>query len=225
MWWFCHQERLSAASVSFLLDESDTVLAYENKGKNSEQTQSGHDPLMSALDNLNRVQQLEIIHGTRKTTRVHTVLHGKLHCNNTTVLQICYWVLEFFAFVGFRVQRHEEWTEGLSAEICCRRKSEFETEDWWCHVTVSALIGWVMMSCDFSDRLWLLMTSVSSSSSSRVVRDGESMPDVSTAPDDIWPPAVPLKTFDLSWSPDWECRPSVIFFPFLVSRRCCRFSE
>ncbi|XP_028252978.1 putative E3 ubiquitin-protein ligase UBR7 isoform X2 [Parambassis ranga] len=57
------QERLSEAGLSFLLDESDTVLAYENKGKNSEQRQPGHDPLMSALDNLNRVQQLEIIHG------------------------------------------------------------------------------------------------------------------------------------------------------------------
>uniref|UniRef100_A0A3Q3E6N3 Ubiquitin protein ligase E3 component n-recognin 7 n=1 Tax=Labrus bergylta TaxID=56723 RepID=A0A3Q3E6N3_9LABR len=51
------------SGVSFLSDESDTVLAYENKGKNSEQTARGNDPLMSALDNLNRVQQLEIIHG------------------------------------------------------------------------------------------------------------------------------------------------------------------
>lgn len=67
---------MSAASLSFLLDESDTVLAYENKGKNSEQTQPGHDPLMSALDNLNRVQQLEIIHGTRKTTCVHSTTHA-----------------------------------------------------------------------------------------------------------------------------------------------------
>ncbi|MEQ2189804.1 hypothetical protein GOODEAATRI_029131 [Goodea atripinnis] len=58
------QVRLSDAGLSFLLDESDTVLAYENKGKNNEQRQQGHDPLMSALDNLNRVQQLEIIHGT-----------------------------------------------------------------------------------------------------------------------------------------------------------------
>lgn len=66
---------MSAASLSFLLDESDTVLAYENKGKNSEQTQPGHDPLMSALDNLNRVQQLEIIHGTQKKLHVYTVLH------------------------------------------------------------------------------------------------------------------------------------------------------
>lgn len=59
------QEQLTEAGLSFLLDESDTVLAYENKGKNSEQRQQGHDPLMSALDNLNRVQQLEIIHGTQ----------------------------------------------------------------------------------------------------------------------------------------------------------------
>ncbi|XP_060908841.1 putative E3 ubiquitin-protein ligase UBR7 isoform X1 [Labrus mixtus] len=57
------KERMAAAGVSFLSDESDTVLAYENKGKNSEQTARGNDPLMSALDNLNRVQQLEIIHG------------------------------------------------------------------------------------------------------------------------------------------------------------------
>ncbi|KAM9840716.1 putative E3 ubiquitin-protein ligase UBR7 [Aulostomus maculatus] len=57
------QESLSEAGLSFLLDESDTVLAYENKGKTNEQSQQGHDPLMSALDNLNRVQQLEIIHG------------------------------------------------------------------------------------------------------------------------------------------------------------------
>ncbi|XP_062415496.1 putative E3 ubiquitin-protein ligase UBR7 isoform X3 [Pungitius pungitius] len=55
------KEDLSGADLSFLLDESDTVLAYENKGKTNEQRQP--DPLMSALDNLNHVQQLEIIHG------------------------------------------------------------------------------------------------------------------------------------------------------------------
>uniref|UniRef100_G3PK72 Putative E3 ubiquitin-protein ligase UBR7 n=1 Tax=Gasterosteus aculeatus aculeatus TaxID=481459 RepID=G3PK72_GASAC len=57
------KDDLSGADLSFLLDESDTVLAYENKGKTNEQRQPGHDPLMSALDNLNHVQQLEIIHG------------------------------------------------------------------------------------------------------------------------------------------------------------------
>uniref|UniRef100_A0A8D3E0W4 Putative E3 ubiquitin-protein ligase UBR7 n=1 Tax=Scophthalmus maximus TaxID=52904 RepID=A0A8D3E0W4_SCOMX len=57
------QERLSEANMSFLLDETDTVLAYEKRGKKNEQKQPGHDPLMLALDNLDRVQQLEIIHG------------------------------------------------------------------------------------------------------------------------------------------------------------------
>ncbi|XP_066532670.1 putative E3 ubiquitin-protein ligase UBR7 isoform X1 [Hoplias malabaricus] len=54
----------AAAGVAFLLDEMDTVLAYENKGKTTEQVggAEGRDPLMSALNNLNRVQQLEIIH-------------------------------------------------------------------------------------------------------------------------------------------------------------------
>ncbi|TRY57050.1 hypothetical protein DNTS_023951 [Danionella cerebrum] len=52
------------AGVSFLTDDADTVLAYENKGKSTEQAeQGGRDPLMSALNSLNRVQQLEIIHG------------------------------------------------------------------------------------------------------------------------------------------------------------------
>lgn len=78
------QERLTAAGLSFLSDESDTVLAYENKGKNNEETRRGHDPLMSALDNLNRVQQLEIIHGTTtapedaaSVTTVCHVTHGR----------------------------------------------------------------------------------------------------------------------------------------------------
>lgn len=62
----CVQAQLFSCGLSFLSDESDTVLAYETKGKNIEeggQGGRGHDPLMSALDNLNRVQQLEIIHG------------------------------------------------------------------------------------------------------------------------------------------------------------------
>ncbi|XP_077409740.1 putative E3 ubiquitin-protein ligase UBR7 [Vanacampus margaritifer] len=57
------QGRLAEAGLSFLPDESDTVLAYENKGKRQEGDAPAPDPLMSALDNLNRVQQLEIIHG------------------------------------------------------------------------------------------------------------------------------------------------------------------
>lgn len=56
------QTLLSETGALFLLDETDTVLAYEMKGKTLEQTNQSTDPLMSALDRLNRVQQLELIH-------------------------------------------------------------------------------------------------------------------------------------------------------------------
>ncbi|KAM4014188.1 putative E3 ubiquitin-protein ligase UBR7 [Anomaloglossus baeobatrachus] len=46
--------------VLFLLDECDTVQAYENKGK-SEEAQGSRDPLMTALSSMNRVQQVELI--------------------------------------------------------------------------------------------------------------------------------------------------------------------
>ncbi|XP_062863560.1 putative E3 ubiquitin-protein ligase UBR7 [Trichomycterus rosablanca] len=48
------------AGVQFLLDESDTVLAYENRGK-TEALLEG-DLLMSCLSSLDHVQQLEIIY-------------------------------------------------------------------------------------------------------------------------------------------------------------------
>ncbi|XP_063803645.1 putative E3 ubiquitin-protein ligase UBR7 [Pseudophryne corroboree] len=46
--------------VLFLLDESDTVQAYENKGK-LEEARETRDPLMTALGNMNRIQQVELI--------------------------------------------------------------------------------------------------------------------------------------------------------------------
>ncbi|XP_078262919.1 putative E3 ubiquitin-protein ligase UBR7 [Rhinoraja longicauda] len=49
--------------ISFLLDEFDTVLAYENKGKSDEGIDSERsDPLMTALSNMNRIQQVELIY-------------------------------------------------------------------------------------------------------------------------------------------------------------------
>ncbi|XP_060685339.1 putative E3 ubiquitin-protein ligase UBR7 [Hemiscyllium ocellatum] len=49
--------------ISFLLDEFDTVLAYENKGKTVEETEREKcDPLMTALSNMNRIQQVELIY-------------------------------------------------------------------------------------------------------------------------------------------------------------------
>jgi hypothetical protein len=48
--------------VLFLTDECDTVLAYENKGKNDQATDR-RDPLMDTLSSMNRVQQVELICG------------------------------------------------------------------------------------------------------------------------------------------------------------------
>ncbi|XP_039597388.1 putative E3 ubiquitin-protein ligase UBR7 [Polypterus senegalus] len=49
--------------VPFLVDESDTVLAYENKGKIiQENDQENRDPLLAALSSMDRFQQLEMIH-------------------------------------------------------------------------------------------------------------------------------------------------------------------
>lgn len=53
-------EMYKELEVLFLLDECDTVQAYENKGK-SEEVQGGRDPLMTALSTMNRVQQVELI--------------------------------------------------------------------------------------------------------------------------------------------------------------------
>ncbi|MBN3312650.1 UBR7 ligase, partial [Atractosteus spatula] len=51
------------AGVPFLLDESDTVLAYEKKGKTEQESGlETRDPLMTALSSMGRVQQLELIY-------------------------------------------------------------------------------------------------------------------------------------------------------------------
>lgn len=54
------QRAYVANGVPFLLDESDTVLAYENRGRLE---RGACDPLLTALNALNHVQQLEVIYG------------------------------------------------------------------------------------------------------------------------------------------------------------------
>lgn len=53
-------EMYKELEVLFLLEECDTVQAYENKGK-SEEAQGSRDPLMTALSTMNRIQQVELI--------------------------------------------------------------------------------------------------------------------------------------------------------------------
>ncbi|OCT68260.1 ubiquitin protein ligase E3 component n-recognin 7 L homeolog isoform X1 [Xenopus laevis] len=54
------KEMYTKLEVLFLLDENDTVQAYENKGKTQQATER-RDPLMTALSSMNRVQQVELI--------------------------------------------------------------------------------------------------------------------------------------------------------------------
>ncbi|XP_069008314.1 putative E3 ubiquitin-protein ligase UBR7 [Embiotoca jacksoni] len=54
-----------AADVQFLMDQSDTVLAYEKKGI---EEPFGQHPLMALTSSMDRVQQLEVIYGFNELT-------------------------------------------------------------------------------------------------------------------------------------------------------------
>lgn len=67
------QKAYVAAEVQFLMDQSDTVLAYENRGLDEP---FGQHPLMALMDSMDRVQQLEVLYGECKWDDVvsHTPL-------------------------------------------------------------------------------------------------------------------------------------------------------
>ncbi len=54
------QKAYVAAEVQFLMDQSDTMLAYETKGMDEP---FGQHPLMLLTNSMDRVQQLEVIYG------------------------------------------------------------------------------------------------------------------------------------------------------------------
>ena len=46
------------------MDDSDTIIAYEDRGQSRrDQQSSSYDSSLNALNSLGRVQQMEIIHG------------------------------------------------------------------------------------------------------------------------------------------------------------------
>lgn len=69
------QRAYVAAEVQFLMDQSDTILAYENKGLDEP---FGQHPLMALTSSMDRVQQLEVIYGENMKS-VESVF---LRCNN-----------------------------------------------------------------------------------------------------------------------------------------------
>lgn len=63
MWFFFYfnyQEMYKSHKVSFLLDEKDPISVYEEQGQ---QFNSNAPTGMEALSKMNRVQQMEVIHG------------------------------------------------------------------------------------------------------------------------------------------------------------------
>uniref|UniRef100_A0A3Q4GS77 Putative E3 ubiquitin-protein ligase UBR7 n=1 Tax=Neolamprologus brichardi TaxID=32507 RepID=A0A3Q4GS77_NEOBR len=56
---------LNACPLCFLLDQSDTILAYEKRGLHEP---FGQHPLMALMNSMDRVQQLEVIYGFNELT-------------------------------------------------------------------------------------------------------------------------------------------------------------
>lgn len=60
------QKAYVAAGVQFLMDQSDTILAYETKGLDQP---FGQHPLMLLTNSMDRIQQLEVIYGEHDEAR------------------------------------------------------------------------------------------------------------------------------------------------------------
>uniref|UniRef100_A0A8P4JXK4 Putative E3 ubiquitin-protein ligase UBR7 n=1 Tax=Dicentrarchus labrax TaxID=13489 RepID=A0A8P4JXK4_DICLA len=71
-----------AAEVQFLMDQSDTILAYENKGLDEP---FGQHPLMALTNSMDRVQQLEVIYGVNEMTTAITAFLDQCVAEGKTV--------------------------------------------------------------------------------------------------------------------------------------------
>ncbi|XP_041827490.1 putative E3 ubiquitin-protein ligase UBR7 [Melanotaenia boesemani] len=89
-----------AAEVQFLMDQSDTILAYEKKGLDEP---FGQHPLMALTSSMDRVQQLEVIYGFNElTTSVSAFLQQSISEGKTVTVEA---VHEFFQELQARKKR------------------------------------------------------------------------------------------------------------------------
>ncbi|KAM4542130.1 putative E3 ubiquitin-protein ligase UBR7 isoform 1-T1 [Odontesthes bonariensis] len=89
-----------AADVQFLMDQSDTILAYEKKGLVEP---FGQHPLMALTSSLDRVQQLEVIYGFNElTTSISAFLEQFVSEGKTVTVEA---VHEFFEDLRARKKR------------------------------------------------------------------------------------------------------------------------
>lgn len=81
---FCSvaQKAYVNSEVPFLMDQSDTVLAYEQRGVDE---LLGQHPLMALTDSMDRVQQLEAIYGE---SEVHRWRRGHLTSVDVCVIKL-----------------------------------------------------------------------------------------------------------------------------------------
>ncbi|XP_041668133.1 putative E3 ubiquitin-protein ligase UBR7 [Cheilinus undulatus] len=71
-----------AAEVQFLMDQSDTILAYENRGLDEP---FGQHPLIALTNSMNRIQQLEVIYGFNELTTSITAFLDQCVAEGKTV--------------------------------------------------------------------------------------------------------------------------------------------
>ncbi|XP_026164024.1 putative E3 ubiquitin-protein ligase UBR7 [Mastacembelus armatus] len=89
-----------AAEVQFLMDQSDTMLAYENRGLDQP---FGQHLLMALTSSMDHVQQLEVIYGIKELTTSITAFLGQHAAEGRTVTVEA--VREFFAELHARKRR------------------------------------------------------------------------------------------------------------------------
>ncbi|XP_072221889.1 putative E3 ubiquitin-protein ligase UBR7 isoform X2 [Leuresthes tenuis] len=95
-----HEKAYVAADVQFLMDQSDTILAYEKKGLVEP---FGQHPLMALTSSLDRVQQLEVIYGFNElTTSISAFLEQFVSEGKTVTVEA---VHEFFEELRARKKR------------------------------------------------------------------------------------------------------------------------
>ena len=69
--------------VLYLTDEADTMMAYEQRGKDKRPSVSAYESGMQALQNMGRIQQVEAMHGTfRQEVNCRSHKRNWLNCSS-----------------------------------------------------------------------------------------------------------------------------------------------
>ena len=98
------QKLYEGKHISFLLDEFDTVSAYEERGKIKHAGSSQYQMGMDALTSLNRVQQVEVLHG-------QCYINALIYVFNTVIyklMKFLHWVIN--NLFDFALHRRNVWS-------------------------------------------------------------------------------------------------------------------